>query len=322
MYKNVDVVCVGVMVADVLAPGVDQSIFQREMTRVPLKFSTGGDAFNQAINISSMGYKVALCGKVGADSVGNFLVSEAKSHNIDTSLVSIDKDHQTSVTIVLINNNGERNFIGTSNGTNGFLTSRDINTSIFQSAKIVSIGSIYGSVSFTGNEISEILKEAKKMNCVTVADMMHADRGSLEDAKKALKFVDFFLPNLEEAKGLTGKTDVEDISNTLFDIGVGCVIIKLGKKGCFLKSRKLNIDSQYIDAFEVQNVVDTTGAGDALVSGFISGIIDGCNIADAVKRGCAAGHIIVQSVGATGGITSKNQIMEIVNKRDVNFTHI
>ena len=126
MNKNIDVVCVGVMVADILAPGVDESIFQREMTRVPLKLSTGGDAFNQAINISSMGYKVSLCGKVGNDNVGNFLISEANNHKIDTSFISVDKDHQTSVTIVLINDNGERNFIGTSNGTNGFLTSKEL----------------------------------------------------------------------------------------------------------------------------------------------------------------------------------------------------
>ena len=202
MIKNVDVVCVGVMVADVLTPGVDQSIFQREMTRVPLKLSTGGDAFNQAINLSVMGYKVALCGKVGTDSVGNFLISEANRHNIDTSFIALDKDHQTSVTIVLISNNGERNFIGTLNGTNGFLKSSDIDTKIFRSSKIISIGSIYGSLSFTGEEISTILEEAKKMNCITVADMMHADRGSLKDASKSLKFVDFFLPNFKEAESL------------------------------------------------------------------------------------------------------------------------
>lgn len=314
MNKNIDVVCVGVMVADILAPGVDESIFQREMTRVPLKLSTGGDAFNQAINISSMGYKVSLCGKVGNDNVGNFLISEANNHKIDTSFISVDKDHQTSVTIVLINDNGERNFIGTSNGTNGFLTSKDINTEFFQFSKIVSIGSIYGSLSFTGEEVSNILKEAKKNNCITVADMMHADRGSLEDASKALQFVDFFLPNLKEAESLTGKSNVEEISDDLLNVGIGCVIIKLGKKGCFVKSKKLNIDSQFVDSYEVEKVVDTTGAGDALVSGFISGLIDGCNVIDCIKRGCAAGHIIVQSVGATGGITNKDQIIKITQK--------
>lgn len=314
MNTNFDVVCVGVMVADVLAQGVDQSIFQREMTRVPLKLSTGGDAFNQAINISSMGYKVALCGKVGKDGVGNFLISEANNHSINTSSISIDNDHQTSVTIVLINENGERNFIGMQNGTNGYLTAKDINTELFKTSRIVSIGSIYGSLSFTGEEVSNIIQEAKKMNCITVADMMHADRGSIEDATKTLKFVDFFLPNLKEAESLTGKSNLEEISDVLLNIGVGCVIIKLGKKGCFVKSRKLNINSQFVDSYEVEKVVDTTGAGDALVSGFISGLIDGCNIIDCVKRGCAAGHIIVQSVGATGAITSKDQIIKITQK--------
>lgn len=311
MQKTYDVVCVGVMVADILAPNVDKTVFDREMTRVPLKFSPGGDAFNQAINLSAMGYAISLCGKVGADSIGNFLISEAKTHNIDTSLITIDSEHQTSATIVLINENGERNFIGTENGTNGFLTSQDMNLNVFQSARIVSIGSLYGSVSFKGEEVAKVLEAAKYANCITVVDMMHADRNSLEDASKCLKFVDYFIPNLKEAQCLTGKNNVEEISEVLLHTGVKCVVIKMGDKGCFIKSKGMNIDSQYIQAYASSTVVDTTGAGDAFVSGFISGIIDGLSPQEASKRGCAAGFLAISKVGATGAIERKSQILEI-----------
>ena len=311
-----DVVCVGVVVADVLAPGVDRSIFDREMTRVPIKFSTGGDAFNQAVNISSLGHKVALCGKVGDDNIGSFLISEAKKNNINIDFIMKDSEHQTSVTIVLIDGNGNRNFIGTENGTNAFLKGENIRTDIFSGAKVVSIGSLYGSVSFTGKEVEIVLKEAKKYNCITVADMMHASRGSFDDAALALKYVDYFLPNLEEAKSLTKKSDINEIADQIINAGVFCVIIKLGENGCFVKTKKQNNNDicQYVPAYHTENVVDTTGAGDALVSGFISGIIDGCDIISAVKRGCAAGCITVQSVGATGAIKNKEQILSIVNK--------
>ncbi|OHT00056.1 kinase, pfkB family protein [Tritrichomonas foetus] len=307
-----DVVCVGVMVADVLAPGVDRSIFDREMTRVPLKFSTGGDAFNQAINLSSMGYKVALCGKVGDDNIGNFLISEAKNKGIESEFIVRDHEHQTSVTIVLINENDDRNFIGTANGTNSFLKSEDINTKIFQNSKIVSIGSIYGSVSFTGDEVSKVLEIAKSNNCVTVSDMMHADRGSLEDASKALKFVDYFIPNLKEAQELTGKSDLNEISDIILGCGVKCVVIKMGEKGCFIKSNVLGNVCEIVDSFKVEKVVDTTGAGDAFVSGFIAGLLDGCNVVDSARRGNAAGSLAVQTVGANGSIQSLNDLLNIL----------
>lgn len=305
-----DVACVGVMVADVLANGVDNSLFERDMTRVSMvKFATGGDAFNQAFNISAMGYKVKMLGKVGTDSIGNFLVSEAQTKGIDTSNVMRDPDHQTSVTIVLIGENGQRNFIGCKFGTNSFLSKSDIQVDAFDGVKIVSLGSLYGSLSFTGAETAPIMEEAHKRGCITVADMMHAERGSLEDASLVIRHIDYFIPSEKEALLLTGKDDVEAAAGALLDAGAKNVVIKLGEKGCYMRTESL---SEYIPAFAT-DVVDTTGAGDAFVSGFITGLIDGANIKECAIRGCAAGSIAVRDVGATGAIKSKEQVLDVLS---------
>lgn len=304
-----DVACVGVMVADVLANGVDNSLFDRDMTRVSMvKFATGGDAFNQAFNISSMGYRVKMLGKVGTDSIGNFLVSEAERKGIDTTNIVRDPEHQTSVTIVLIGENGQRNFIGCKFGTNSFLSKTDINLDAFDGAKIVSLGSLYGSLSFTGAETAPIMEEAHNRGCITVADMMHAERGSLEDASLVIKHLDYFIPSEKEALLLTGKEDVEEAAEALLAAGAKNIVIKLGEKGCYVKNHEI---SEYIPAFKT-DVVDTTGAGDAFVSGFITGIIDGAGITDCAVRGCAAGSIAVRDVGATGAITSKSQVLDVI----------
>ena len=159
MAEKFDVICVGVMVADVLASGVDNMIFSRDMTRVKdVKLSTGGDAFNQAINLSSMGYKVSLRGKVGSDSIGRYLINEAEFRSIDVKRVSIDGETSTSITIVLINENGERNFIGNANGTNSKLLLKNIDFTSFEDSKIVSLGSLYGSITLTGEVAKEIFK--------------------------------------------------------------------------------------------------------------------------------------------------------------------
>jgi sugar/nucleoside kinase (ribokinase family) len=315
MEKSDSVVCVGVLVADVLAEGVNDGIFTRDMTRVKsVKLSTGGDAFNQAMNLSALGYKVRLCGKVGADGIGRYLLQEAQLRGIDTQYIKIDKDVPTSVTIVLINENGERNFIGNANGTNSRLTIDNIDCSCFGDAKIVSLGSLYGSLTLDGEMAKTILQKAKESSCTTIADMMHADRHSIDDAKKAFPYIDYFIPNYAEASELTKESDLKRICETLRGLGIKNVIIKNGKAGCYLSTKD---GDKTISAFHVDDgkVIDTTGAGDAFVSGFITGLLDNLTMEECCIRGCASGAVTVQYIGATGGITSKQQIIDIVKTR-------
>lgn len=309
IMNDIDVICVGVMVADILASPVDEHVFDRDMTRVEsVKLATGGDALNQAFNLSAMGYKVQMAGKVGSDSVGSFLISQAQAKNIDTSAIRIVPDIPTSTTIVLIRENGERNFIGCAKGTNSSIKAVDISTESFANAKIVSLGSLYGSISLTGEEAAPIIQKAKEKNCITVADMMHGDRGSMDDASKVLKNVDYFLPNEKEASQLVGKNDINEIADALLSAGTKTVVIKRGANGCFFKTAT---QSGTVPAFNVENVVDTTGAGDSFVSGFISGLLDDCSLVDCIKRGNAAGSLTVQQIGAAGAIESKQQLIDI-----------
>ena len=309
-----DVICVGVLVADVLASGVDNGIFTRDMTRVnSVKLSTGGDAFNQAINLSSMGYSIKLCGKVGNDGIGRYLLQEAQLHNIGTKYITIDEQTPTSITIVLINENGERNFIGNLNGTNSKLLLDNIDISSFKGAKIVSLGSLYGSITLDGEVAKAVFQRAKEEGCITVSDMMHADRHNIDDAKKAFPFIDYFIPNLQEAQELTKETEKDKICKVLHSLGIPNVILKTGKEGCYLSTPQYD---KQISAFfvEKEKVIDTTGAGDAFVSGFISGLLDSLSIEECCARGCAAGSLAVQSLGATGAIKSKEQIVSIASK--------
>ena len=154
-------------------------------------------------------------------------------------------------------------------------------------------------------------KFPKESSCITVSDMMHADRHDIDDAKKAFPYIDFFIPNYAEASELTKEKDLKLICKKLREFGVKNVIIKNGKEGCYVSTSEYD---KQISAFKVDDdkVIDTTGAGDAFVSGFISGLLDNLSIEECCIRGCAAGSVAVQFIGATGGITSKQQLQEIV----------
>jgi sugar/nucleoside kinase (ribokinase family) len=64
-----------------------------------------------------------------------------------------------------------------------------------------------------------------------------------------------------------------------------------------------------VPAFDVE-VVDTSGCGDALTAGFISGLLDGLPLAEAADRGVACGSLVATGLGSDAGIRDKEQVEE------------
>ncbi|MDO8685821.1 MAG: carbohydrate kinase family protein, partial [Clostridiales bacterium] len=80
-----DILCIGLMVCDIIIKPVNKEIFEMDTVRIDtLKITSGGDAFNAAINMAKLGLDVGLVGKVGSDILGEYLISEADKSGIYT----------------------------------------------------------------------------------------------------------------------------------------------------------------------------------------------------------------------------------------------
>ena len=159
---------------------------------------------------------------------------------------------------------------------------------------------------------------------------------------KTLPYVDVFLPSVEEltfmlrrgtfdemvaaADGGDPLTQVDgdlldDLANRCIEAGVAIVVIKCGHFGLYVRTagrgrlEKLgraqcgNLDNwTYRELFEpsyvVGNVVSATGSGDSAIAGFLAGLLNGCDVDDCLRYGCAAGGQNVQVAGAVDGIRS------------------
>ncbi len=306
------VVCAGAMVTDVLVQGVDDGIFSRDMTRVnAIELATGGDAYNQALNLAALGVEVELLGKVGVDNAGDILIAHAKNAGVETKRIVRSTQWPTSVSVVMMDGSGEHFFVSSKSGANAKLCFEDFDLSALDGAGIFSLGSLYGSVSLDGAVVAPLLNQAKRRGCITVLDMLHANPERFDDARRAFEYTDYLLPNEGEACLLTNCSNADDAAEKLLEAGVGCVIIKRGVKGCLIKKQGLTVD---IAAFRAEKVIDTTGAGDAMVAGFISGLVDGLDVSAAARRGMAAGSIAVGFMGANGAIKSKRQLLELAEQ--------
>jgi sugar/nucleoside kinase (ribokinase family) len=126
-----------------------------------------------------------------------------------------------------------------------------------------------------------------------------------------LPYLDYFIPSLEEAEMISGKSNPEEIADSFLEAGVKTAVIKLGSKGCFIKNKAG--DKYFIDSFKGIKAVDTTGAGDSFAAGFITGIVKGWDLYKCGKFANAVGAHCVMKVGATSGIKTIDEIQKFIN---------
>lgn len=313
MSRTTDVICIGAGVIDIPLQPVDRDIFDSESYPLErIAMVTGGDALNEAMIISRLGHTVSLLSKLGDDVPGRFILDACERDHIDTSRVVVDKDTDTSIHIGLVTADGERTFVTNRNGSVWKLKIDDLDMSGFSGAKLLSLASIFNSPLLDGAALVQIFKHAKEHGLVICADMIKPRLGeTLEDIKEALSYVDYFFPNYEESRILTKESELEAIADAFLSCGVKNVVIKYGKRGCFIKNCDL---SMTVAAYRQTRAIDTIGAGDNFVAGFITAILDGKTLLECARFANATASIAVESVGATTGVKDRRRVDELYEK--------
>ncbi len=306
-----DVACVGMMAANLPVRPVSRAVFDVDVTLVEkMELTAGGDAMNEAIVLSRLGSRVLLCGKVGDDSFGRFLIETSRSAGVDTAGVQVDPRVSTSTCVILINRDGSRNFLSHRHASEK-LSLEDIDVSLATGARLLCIGSLLALPALDGAGAAALLEAARARGCTTAADTKHDTYGTgLKGIRDALRQVDYLLPSYEEARDLTGETDPARMSEALLDSGAGCVVVKLGDRGCYLRTRRA---ASLIGGFAAE-VVDTTGAGDNFVAGFLTGVLRGWDPERCCRFANAVGAVSVTEVGSTSAVKSMDQVIEYMER--------
>ena len=120
-----------------------------------------------------------------------------------------------------------------------------------------------------------------------------------KDLKDLVRRVDLFCINFNEARALSGMdgADFKKMSEAILNLGPKSLIIKDGKNGSYFFNSS---ESFSIKAFPVNNVVDTTGAGDAYIGGILMGKMNGMNMIDSMRMGAVTASFCIEGVGIEG----------------------
>jgi sugar/nucleoside kinase (ribokinase family) len=303
--KSIDVVALGIAVMDIAARPVDQTLFDRDNTRIDdITLTTGGDAANQAADLTRLGRSAALCCRIGDDALGRMFLSEMAARGVDVSRVAVSGESVTSAAIALISHDGQRNII-TRPGNNYDFCISDVDMELIASARALSIGSLYGCLKLEEDGLEAVLANAKNHGAATFADMSSDKKGTkLQGIAKFLPYIDWFLPSECESAHLTDCLKPEDAAQVFIDSGAKNVVIKLGDRGAYARCGGF---TGYVPAFKIE-AVDTTGSGDAFCAGLIHSLLDGKNTKEAITFACACGAFNALYLGAAAAPLSPEQI--------------
>jgi sugar/nucleoside kinase (ribokinase family) len=299
--------CVGIANMSVSLKPVDPGVFAVDVTLIdPIELRTGGDALNEALTAARLGNRVGLVTKIGDDPFGRLLLEEARKAGVCTEHVSVSHTDSTAVAALLVGENGDRN-ICAHRGALESLCLDDIAVAAFNDTKIVTIGSLLALKNLDGKGVRTILERARNAGAMTSADVKFDAYGlGFDGIRHVLPLLDFFLPNYDEALYLTSEREPSRQCDVLMNAGCGNVLIKLGEQGCFLAA---NGTRRLISSCPARRV-DTTGAGDNFVAGFLTGLLRGMQSEEAARLGNGAAAVSIQEVGSNGGVRSYEQVLE------------
>ena len=296
-----EIVCLGILVADVLAKPVDEYPGRGKLVLADqMELHTGGCATNTGVALAKIGIDTGLVGKVGEDGFGDFVISTVQGHGIDSRGIARDPRNNTSGTMVMIHSDGERSFIHYL-GANATLVESDVDFEFVEGAKILHVAGTFLMPSFDGQPTANVLKKAQQMGITTSLDTAWDSRGRwMELLAPCLPYMDYAVPSIEEARMVTGRHEPADVAKALMDRGVKVVGLKMGEDGCYIRSgdAEIRIPKYDVDA------VDACGAGDAFAAGFLTGVAKGWDLEKTGRFANAVGALCVTAIGATTGIRS------------------
>jgi fructokinase len=300
--SNPRVLCLGEVLFDRLANQLGRKLEEVESwTAYP-----GGAPANVACALVKLGTPSGFVGCVGEDAPGNELVELFKQVGVDTTGIQRHPTAPTRQVNVVRSLDGDRTFAGfkdfeTTEFADTYLKADKLPTELFEATDFLVLGTLELAYPDSGQAIYRALELAEQYDVKILLDVnwrpvfwTNPDIAP-QKIQELLKQVDFLKLSKEEAELLFNTSDAGAITYRLNC--VEGVLITDGENGC---SYCLGENEGKLPAFSVP-VVDTTGAGDSFVAGFIHQIlihgIHSLNDPETVKK-------IVTYASATGALTT------------------
>lgn len=315
--------CCGFIVADLIVADLPYLPLPGFIVWAPrgIRLRTGGHPTNVSVDLMQMGLlegDVGIVGVVGDDVFGYFIESYLKSKGVETFLERM-KDCETSKCVALVVKGEDRRFIAEP-GANEYLKVGDVVKRILGNRPTI----FYQACGLLGEYdfmVKDVFDAAKCVGSLTVLDFVQPYGKDWNYILPALSLTDIIHCNDVELGQMTKSDSIEGGVKRLAELGAKVSIISLGARGLYAYIKKDGVLIKQ-DAFKV-NVIDPTGAGDALVAGTIYKLllkgkqIEDLSVNDVIEilvYAQACGAACVTEIGTTPGVT-RDRIENIIKEQ-------
>ena len=276
----------------------------------------GGAPANVAVGVSRLGVEAGFIGRVGNDPLGKFMQQTLQAEKVSTEQMILDPQQRTSTVIVGLDQ-GERSFTFMVNpSADQFLEVNDLPN--FQQGEWLHCCSIALINDPSRSTTIEAIRRVKQAGGFVSFDpnLRESLWSSLDEMKKVVNSVVAMANVLkfseEELTLLTNTTSLEEATKAVTSLyPEKLIIITLGKDGAIYH---LNGKSQVV-AGKALKPVDTTGAGDAFVSGLLAGLSQVSNwkesdavLVEVIRKANASGALATTAKGAMSALPNKAEL--------------
>jgi ribokinase len=292
---GVDITIIGNLTIDVIMRGIEEMPrWGQEALSSSRSESAAGQAGGMAFACVALGTRTEIVADVGEDDSGSRLRSELGAAGVGVAALSVVAGGVTPLTIAVVRGDGERAFISDL----GMLRPFDVAAVAqrFPAVLGASVVALVGTSNLPGLDLAAaagLLGMARRTGALSVFDSGWDPDGWSQESVEAITTVlaetDLYLPNLDEARAQTGRSEVGEVLEALVAQCSGVVIMKGGEVGSYTLH---DGDVVLVEAIstEVDNAV---GAGDVYGAGVIAGYLRGRDVLASMALGTAAASLYV-----------------------------
>lgn len=298
MTEAPGILCSGSIIYDTLVQPFDESVWGTTRWVQSLEYHVGGNGANTARALAILGMPVRLLGTVGNDAQAEFVLQKLQEPGVDTSVIE-RADLPTAATVVLVNGCGNRQFLHRLGASlEAFREPVEFTPELCGNRSHYHLASLFILPNLRAHG-PEMLRRARETGLTTSLDTNWDAEGEwMRALEGCLPQLDILFMNEDEAFMVTGSKDPATGAEVVFRKGVRTAVMKLSGRGCAIYAEGREI---ICPAFEV-NAIDTTGAGDCFVAGFLAARQQGASWEEAGRLGNAVAALSVQKLGAVTGV--------------------
>lgn len=279
--------------------------YSRKLNIETVRFVPGGSAANIASNCAMLGLNSMYLGVLGDDFSARICMDDMKERGVDLSNVELTEKDKTAFSVILRTEWGKDRSILAYKGANNLITPEQVKKKYFENIKA------FAWTSLTKEEACKSIEKAitftkERGGTIYAAPSMSIIKNNPKWAKILISKSDVISLNKEEASEFTKETETMHILDKFFDLGLDLVSITDGAKGSIVSDGETVINSSVYDV----EVEDTTGSGDAFLSGILFSRMDGFSLEKTCKIASAMSALECMETGVRIGIPSNLQELE------------